>query len=198
MGGGEGGRSGGGGDQGGWGGGAADEGGLLTGFWAALTSVLQQLTRHTVGGAQALVREGGEHSSEHPVHLGAEAFVLAELKVTPPLEKKVPAKRGRKRRGEEEERREAAAAAAAAGMLTGEALVIGHGALPHGSSLRLLPQFPSSLPLPSADDPVRWVRLDPGCELLCDIRLMQPERCLAAQLQHSRDVTAQAEAVQVR
>ena len=45
---------------------------------------------------------------------------------------------------------------------------------------------------------MRWVRLDPGCELLCDIRLMQPERCLAAQLQHSRDVTAQAEAVQVR
>lgn len=48
----------------------------------------------------------------------------------------------------------------------------------------------------SAEDPVRWVRLDPAGELLCDIKLLQPERMLVAQLLHSRDVVAQAEAVQ--
>ena len=40
------------------------------------------------------------------------------------------------------------------------------------------------------------MRLDPGGELLCDIKLLQPERMLVAQLLHSRDVVAQAEAVQ--
>ena len=52
-------------------------------------------------------------------------------------------------------------------------------------------------PIPTpAEDPVRWVRLDPAGELLCDIKLLQPERMLVAQLLHSRDVVAQAEAVQ--
>lgn len=40
---------------------------------------------------QAVVREGEPPTNtDHPVHLGAEAFVLAELKVTPIVEKKVP------------------------------------------------------------------------------------------------------------
>ncbi len=38
---------------------------------------------------QAVVREG-EQYMDHPVHLGGEAFVLTELKVTPPVEKKQP------------------------------------------------------------------------------------------------------------
>lgn len=40
---------------------------------------------------QAVVREGDQYT-DHPVHLGGEAFVLAELKVTPVVEKKVPGK----------------------------------------------------------------------------------------------------------
>jgi len=40
---------------------------------------------------QAVVREAeGDQYADHPVHLGAEAFVLAELKVTPVVEKKQP------------------------------------------------------------------------------------------------------------
>lgn len=58
-----------------------------------------------------------------------------------------------------------------------------------------LPRFTPCLA--AAENPVRWVRLDPAGELLCDIRLLQPERMLAAQLLHSRDVVAQAEAIQV-
>ena len=38
---------------------------------------------------QAVVREG-EQYMDHPVHLGGEAFVLTELKVTPIVEKKQP------------------------------------------------------------------------------------------------------------
>ena len=38
-----------------------------------------------------MVREGDQYT-DHPVHLGGEAFVLAELKVTPVVEKKVPGK----------------------------------------------------------------------------------------------------------
>lgn len=37
---------------------------------------------------QAVVREG-EGYTDHPVHLGGEAFVLAELKCLPPVEKKL-------------------------------------------------------------------------------------------------------------
>ncbi len=41
--------------------------------------------------AQAIVREAeGDQYADHPVHLGGEAFVLAELKVTPVVEKKQP------------------------------------------------------------------------------------------------------------
>lgn len=32
----------------------------------------------------------GDQYADHPVHLGGEAFVLAELKVTPVVEKKQP------------------------------------------------------------------------------------------------------------
>ena len=40
---------------------------------------------------QAVVREGDQYT-DHPVHLGGAACVLAELKVTPVVEKKVPGK----------------------------------------------------------------------------------------------------------
>lgn len=40
---------------------------------------------------QAVVREAeGDQYADHPVHLGGEAFVLVELKVTPVVEKKQP------------------------------------------------------------------------------------------------------------
>lgn len=51
----------------------------------------------------------GEGYTDHPVHLGGEAFVLAELKVTPPVEKKVAGRRSAKQRAQDE------AAAALAG-----------------------------------------------------------------------------------
>ncbi|KAL4420393.1 hypothetical protein ABPG75_010049 [Micractinium tetrahymenae] len=117
------------------------------------------------GIVKAIVREAeGDQYADHPVHLGGEAFVLAELKVTPVVEKKQPGRRGKKRKaeGEGEEGEEADETAGA----------------------------------PQPENPVRWVRLDPAGELLCDIRLLQPERMLAAQLLHSRDVVAQAEAIQ--
>lgn len=43
--------------------------------------------------------------------------------------------------------------------------------------------------------PVQYVRIDPGGEWLCQVHLEQPLRCWIAQLAHSRDVVAQAEAV---
>lgn len=43
--------------------------------------------------------------------------------------------------------------------------------------------------------PVQYVRIDPTGEWLCYVRLEQPLRCWIAQLAHSRDVVAQAEAV---
>ena len=49
-----------------------------------------------------------------------------------------------------------------------------------------------------AEDALLWVRLDPGAEWLAEVQLLQPERMLCAQALHSRDVVAQAEAVQVR
>lgn len=43
--------------------------------------------------------------------------------------------------------------------------------------------------------PVEWVRLDPGSELLAAINLRQPEAMLAAQLERSKDISAQSAAV---
>jgi transcription initiation factor TFIID subunit 2 len=49
--------------------------------------------------------------------------------------------------------------------------------------------------LANAQHPVQWVRLDPNGEVLCAARLLRPERMLLNQLDDSKDVVAQAEAV---
>ena len=49
----------------------------------------------------------------------------------------------------------------------------------------------------AAMHPVQWVRLDPGFEWLCGVRMVQSERTLENQLNDSKDVVAQLEAVQV-
>ncbi len=43
--------------------------------------------------------------------------------------------------------------------------------------------------------PTFWVRLDPGGDWLCAARVHQPEACWVAQLEKSRDVVAQSQAV---
>jgi transcription initiation factor TFIID subunit 2 len=48
------------------------------------------------------VREGSGATIDHPVHVGAESVILAEIKVNPEV-KKVALKRGRKRKEEEEQ-----------------------------------------------------------------------------------------------
>jgi transcription initiation factor TFIID subunit 2 len=48
------------------------------------------------------VREGSGATIEHPIHIGAESVILAEVKVNPEV-KKVALKRGRKRKEEEEQ-----------------------------------------------------------------------------------------------
>lgn len=63
--------------------------GAASGPCALLTRPLPALPAPRGHPPQAVVREG-EQYMDHPVHLGGEAFVLAELKVTPPVEKKQP------------------------------------------------------------------------------------------------------------
>ncbi|GAB4818075.1 hypothetical protein N2152v2_005121 [Parachlorella kessleri] len=111
-----------------------------------------------------------ETVTEHPVHLGGHAAVLGELKVNPEV-KKPPGRRGGRgrKKGEGED-----------GGIDGEGEMKGE-----DGGLR-----------PQEGQPVQWVRIDPGGEWLCSTRVLQPERCWLAQLQHSKDVVAQAEAVQ--
>uniref|UniRef100_A0A1D2A1I6 Transcription initiation factor TFIID subunit 2 n=2 Tax=Auxenochlorella protothecoides TaxID=3075 RepID=A0A1D2A1I6_AUXPR len=117
-----------------------------------------------VGILRVSVQEA-EAAVEHPVHLGAEPWKLAELKVNPDV-KKVPGRRGAKRRKVQEEAQDESAAL-----------------------LSTLEGVENPL------QPVQWVRIDPGGEWLCSVWLEQPLRCWVAQLAHSRDVVAQAEAV---
>ena len=51
--------------------------------------------------------------------------------------------------------------------------------------------------LSAAQNPVQYVRLDPGGEWLCSGRVQQSERMLKNQLRDSKDVVAQVEAVRV-
>jgi transcription initiation factor TFIID subunit 2 len=110
------------------------------------------------GVIKVAVKEGSGALVEHPVHVGAQPFVVAELKVNPEV-KKVALKRGRKRKDEEEQ--------LAAQQKAAE----------------------------NAMHPVQWVRLDPGGEWLCAVQVMQPFRTLKNQLNDSKDVVAQLQAV---
>ena len=53
--------------------------------------------------------------------------------------------------------------------------------------------------MPAAADlpPILWLRIDRGCEWLCDVRVLQPQHMWVNQLKLSRDVVAQLEAVEV-
>lgn len=110
------------------------------------------------GVIKVAVKEGSGALVEHPVHVGAQPFVVAELKINPEV-KKVALKRGRKRKDEEEQ--------LAAQQKAAE----------------------------NAMHPVQWVRLDPGGEWLCGVQMVQPFRTLKNQLNDSKDVIAQLEAV---
>lgn len=46
-----------------------------------------------------------------------------------------------------------------------------------------------------ARSPVEWVRLDPHGEALAAVRIAQPEAMAAAQLERSKDVAAQSDAI---
>ena len=63
----------------------------------------------STGVVKVVVKEGSGSTAEHPVHVGSEAFVSAELRVNPEV-KKVQRKRGRKRKDEQERLAELVAA----------------------------------------------------------------------------------------
>ena len=63
----------------------------------------------STGVVKVIVREGSGATAEHPVHVGSEPFVVAELRVNPEV-KKVQRKRGRKRKDEQEKQAELVAA----------------------------------------------------------------------------------------
>lgn len=71
-------------------------------FAAEAAEVAAQKDGIGTGIIKIAVREGSGATIDHPVHVGGESVILAELKVNPEV-KKVALKRGRKRKEEEEQ-----------------------------------------------------------------------------------------------